>query len=346
MAYLAASARYGGGVFGLSEYGVVNVSATLTGVAATGTVQSVAINGFEIDLSEKLESVQATASVSSVGVGIKKVTDSVTATGSVNTVTEHVSTLLTGVEATGLVNEVEEKPTEALLSVSAIGQVSSPTVHLSKTVDSVQATLTANSVGVGASEALGSVEAVTANNTVTVNVTEKLSSVATAAYLADYQTAPNIPVGITVRTINRINVSGVAATSSLGNSEAKTTEDLLSVSATGQIGSLGVSVTKEVSSTDATLQLTTPKIIVTVVPTSVVATSALTPTVQQTNQPVEGVSATGQVNTIGISRVFQIGSVSSVTALNKPSATGFKFDYNAVRFLYNKRRTVLVERAA
>ena len=344
MAYLAASARYGGGIFGLSEYGVVNVSATLTGVAATGTVQSVAINGFEIDLSEKLESVQATASVSSVGVGIKKVTDSVTATGSVNTVTEHVSTLLTGVEATGLVNEVEEKPTEALLSVSATGQVSAPTVHLSKTVDSVQATLTANSVGIGASETLGSVEAVTVSNTVTVNVTEKPRGVIASAFLSDY--ALNLFTGITVRTINRINVSGVAATSSLGSIEAKTTEDLLSVSATGQIGSLGVSVTKEVSSADATLQLTAPKIIVTVVPASVVATSALTPTVQQTNQPVEGVSATGQVNTIGISRVFQIGSVSSVTALNRPTASGFKFDYNAVRFLYNKRRTVLVERAA
>ena len=344
MAYLAASARYGGGIFGLSEYGVVNVSATLTGVAATGTVQSVVINGFEIDLSEKLESVQATASVSSVGVGIKKVTDSVTATGSVNTVTEHVSTLLTGVEATGLVNEVEEKPTEALLSVFATGQVSAPTVHLSKTVDSVPATLTANSVGVGASETLGSVEAVTANNIVTVNVTEKLSSVVTSALLSGYDLPT--PVGITVRTINRVSVSGVAATSSLGSIEAKTTEDLLSVSATGQIGSLGVSVTKEVSSTDATLQLTAPKPSLTLVPTSVEATSALTPTVQQTNQPVEGVSATGQVNTIGISRVFQIGSVSSVTVLNKPSATGFKFDYNAVRFQYSTRRTVLVDRAA
>lgn len=282
--YGSTDALYGTGTFGSASYGVVAPTVSISGAAATGSVQSVAINGFEIDLSERLGSVQANASVSTLGVGIKK------------------------------------------------------------TVDSVQATLTANSVGVGASETLGSVEAVTANNTVTVNVTEKPRGVIASAFLSDY--ALNLFTGITVRTINRINVSGVAATSSLGSIEAKTTEDLLSVSATGQIGSLGVSVTKEVSSTDATLHLTAPKPNLTLVPTSVVATSALTPTVQQTNQPVEGVSATGQVNTIGISRVFQIGSVSSVTALNRPSATGFKFDYNAVRFQYSARRTVLVDRAA
>lgn len=57
------SAVYGAGLYGSSEYGVVNVTASVTGVSATGAIQAVAVNGFEIDISEVLQSAVSTGSI-------------------------------------------------------------------------------------------------------------------------------------------------------------------------------------------------------------------------------------------------------------------------------------------
>ena len=47
MAVIRASARYGTGRYGVSSFGAEDISITLTGVAGTGAIQPVAINGFE-----------------------------------------------------------------------------------------------------------------------------------------------------------------------------------------------------------------------------------------------------------------------------------------------------------
>ena len=60
MAVVAASAKYGVGVYGASNFGAVNISRTLTGVAGTSAIESVSAGGFEIDISERLGSVSAT----------------------------------------------------------------------------------------------------------------------------------------------------------------------------------------------------------------------------------------------------------------------------------------------
>ena len=58
MAIIAQSARYGSGLFGLSEYGQINLSVALTGISASGSVNTVSEN-----ISEKLNSVSVTGSV-------------------------------------------------------------------------------------------------------------------------------------------------------------------------------------------------------------------------------------------------------------------------------------------
>ena len=130
MAIIAQSARYGSGLYGTSEYGVVNLTASISGVSATGTIASVVAGGFEVDVTERISTgVSATGSVGTLNIFIKVSVVGVSATGTVNTVKENINTPITGVQATGSVNTVEEKPTEALDSVSAIGAVGSLTVH-------------------------------------------------------------------------------------------------------------------------------------------------------------------------------------------------------------------------
>ena len=186
MAIIAQSARYGSGLYGTSEYGVVNLTASISGVSATGTIASVVAGGFEVDVTERISTgVSATGSVGTLNVFIKVSVVGVSATGTVNTVKENINTPITGVQATGSVNTVEEKPTEALDSVSATGSVGiiKPNVTESVTgvvgtfsVNTVTATGTANVTPTGV-EAVGSV------NTLEEKPTEVLNSVSATGFV-------------------------------------------------------------------------------------------------------------------------------------------------------------------
>ena len=52
MAFIATSARYGTGRFGIARYGAEDISKTIAGVSGTGAIQAVAAGGFEIDITE------------------------------------------------------------------------------------------------------------------------------------------------------------------------------------------------------------------------------------------------------------------------------------------------------
>ena len=143
MAILVTSARYGSGRFGLTSYGVVNVSKALIGVAGTGSVTSITAGGFEVDITERITaSAVGTGSINTVIVNVSEVLGSVAGTGAVSTITPHAASLiaLTGVTGTGHVNTVEEKVSEALLSVVGTGAVSGVTVHVSEVLASISAT--------------------------------------------------------------------------------------------------------------------------------------------------------------------------------------------------------------
>lgn len=179
MAIIAQSARYGSGLYGTSEYGVVNLTASISGVSATGTIASVVAGGFEIDVTERISTgVSATGSVGTLNVFIKVSVVGISVTGTINTVKENINTPITGVSATGAVNTVEEKPTEALDSVSATGAVNTVTVNIIEKLGSVSATGT-----IGALTLTGTanvtptgVEAVGFVNTVEDQPTERIAT--------------------------------------------------------------------------------------------------------------------------------------------------------------------------
>ena len=106
------------------------------------------------------------------------------------------------------------------------------------------------------------------------------------------------------------------------------------VSATGSIGSLEFSNTHSLTSTGITASIGT-----------------VSPNVKEELQlnAVSGVSATGAVNgvtthtTAGLTSAGLTGSI----GFARSNVIAIQFDYNAVKHLYNKRRTVnLPERAA
>jgi len=148
MAFIATSARYGTGRFGIARYGAEDISKTLAGVSSTGAIQAVAAGGFEIDITERVTaSLAGTGAISTVTVNIKEALASVSATGAINPSLEFSNThSLSSVSATGHVNTVEEKVDEALLSVSATGSINTVTVHVSEALASVSATNTLGTI--------------------------------------------------------------------------------------------------------------------------------------------------------------------------------------------------------
>lgn len=118
--YDSSDAIFGTGTYGSASYGIVTPTAALTGVSATVTVASVAVTGFEIDISEVLNSVSATTSLGTLQVNI---TESIT-----------------GVSATVSIGTLEAKTTEAIDSVSATGSVGSIQVNISEVLTGVVGT--------------------------------------------------------------------------------------------------------------------------------------------------------------------------------------------------------------
>lgn len=149
MALIAVSARYGHGTYGLAEYGVVDLTAVLSGVSATG-----ALGTLEPQPSEPVDSVQATGQLGILQINLIEKVDGVEATGAIG-VLEHSNTKeLTGVTGTGAVAPVvaggfEIDITERIDSgVEATGQVGSPT----------QIKVGAGATGVEATGSIGTLE--------------------------------------------------------------------------------------------------------------------------------------------------------------------------------------------
>ena len=117
--YDSSDALYGTGRHGSARYGKVSPNVALSGVSATGAIETVSVGGFEIDISENLLSVSATGAIGSVGVGNSATLTGVSATGSINTVKENVAEELGSVSATGAIGTIEPQVDEDLNSVSA-----------------------------------------------------------------------------------------------------------------------------------------------------------------------------------------------------------------------------------
>jgi len=221
MAVVAASARFATGRYGVSAYGAEDISRTLTGVSATGSVNTV-----EEKPTEVLNSVSSTGVVNTVTVNIQEDITGVSATGSIgtlsisNTVTltgtagttaiESVSAggfeiditerISTGVGSTGSINTVAQvKVTEKLASASSTGSIGTIIPHANSklTLTSVSATVSINEVEDQVTEKLSSVSATGAVQALAqVKVSEALASapatgtigtITTTAVVFDFQ---------------------------------------------------------------------------------------------------------------------------------------------------------------
>jgi len=179
--YDSSDAIYGTGVYGSPLYGVVSPNVALTGVSATGSVQTVAINGFEIDISERLNSVSATGSAGTLTVNIVESLGSVSATGSIGTVEPKVDEALGSVSATGAVNTVTVNVAEKLTGVSATFTLNGAGLDIRSInrvpVDGVSGTTALGTIEAQTTEALNSVSAIGSVGSLTVHTAAGLTGV-------------------------------------------------------------------------------------------------------------------------------------------------------------------------
>ncbi|UAW59141.1 hypothetical protein CRP345_gp55 [Roseobacter phage CRP-345] len=216
MAVVLASAKYGVGVYGASSYGAVSISFTLSGVAATGAIQPVAINGFEIDISERLGSVSAT--------------------GSIGTVSPNIKEDITGVSATGAINgSLEFSNTHNVTSVALTGSIGTLAISNTVGLTGVAGTTAVQSVSidgfeVDVSEALASVSATVSLGTVqpVVNFTKQTGGFLLTASIGTI--SPNVKEELAAN-----DVTNVSATGSVNGVTVHLVEKLNSVSVTGSV---------------------------------------------------------------------------------------------------------------
>src|SRR6056300_1420097 len=220
MAVVAASARFGTGRYGVSAYGVEDISRTLIGVSATGSVNTVeekptevlnsvsstgAVNTVTVNIQEDITGVSSTGSIGTLGIS-----NTVTLTGTAGTtaiesvsaggfeidITERIST--SGV-ATGAIGNVEPQVDENLNSVSSTGSIGTLVLHADSqlTLTGVTATASVNEVEDQTTEKLDSVSATGSVQALAqVKVSEALASapatgtigtVGTTAVVFDFQ---------------------------------------------------------------------------------------------------------------------------------------------------------------
>jgi len=142
MALIASSARYGHGTYGVSEYGVVDLTATLAGVSASG-----AIGAPEPRPAEPVDSVSATGAVGTVTVNLVEKVDGVQGTTTLGQIGFNNTVIIgAGVEGTGEVEEVvaggfEIDITERVdTGVEGTAQVATLQVNLNAKPSGVEAT--------------------------------------------------------------------------------------------------------------------------------------------------------------------------------------------------------------
>tara|TARA_R110002153_G_scaffold88244_1_gene217447 strand:- start:164 stop:982 length:819 start_codon:yes stop_codon:yes gene_type:complete len=198
------SALYGLGVYGSSEYGVINVSAAVSSVPLTGAVNIVeakvdeplgsvsatgAVNTVTVNLSEILSGVSATFTINGAGLDVRSINRvpilGVSATGTIAPVAAggfeiDISEVISaGASSTGSVGGVTVNVVEALAGV--VGTTNTPSItqtHFSTIVISgVSATGAVNIVEEKPTEKIDSVSATSSVNSLVVNLVEFITGV-------------------------------------------------------------------------------------------------------------------------------------------------------------------------
>ena len=150
------------------------------------------------------------------------------------------------------------------------------------------------------------------------------------------------------------SIAGVSATGAIapivaGGFEVDISERLGSVAATGTAGTVQVNVAEVLAGVSATGSIGTPQPIVSfsVDVVGVSAVASLGTVEAKTTEVVNiGVSATGAVGSLTLHTTAGIAGVQGTFTVGAGTYTGVQFDFNAVRELYDRRRTSVIDRAA
>ena len=140
------SALYGSGVYGSSEYGVINVTASVTGVSATALTRTLHINAFEVDITEPLYGPDAlTASTQTTTVNIAEKVSGVIGTFTLNAAGLDIRSVnrvpVTGSPMTGSIGTVSPNVDEPIATgVFGTTSLNTVQVNISEKLDSVFAT--------------------------------------------------------------------------------------------------------------------------------------------------------------------------------------------------------------
>ena len=274
----AYNALYGDGQYGKAAYGVVFADKTLDGVSATGTISPVQINGFEIDISERVNSVSAT--------------------GAIGTVSPNNTLPVTGVAGTTSLGTVGVGASGNILSAAGTGLAGSVQVNISEVLTGVSATFTLNAAG------------------------------------------------LDIRSINRVPVTGLPMTGSIGAIGGGVDEPIAAgVSATGQSGTIqantaagvtGVQGTSSIGSVTATGTANTTL-------TGVEGVGQVNEVEEQVQETITvGVQATSAIGTLALSNTFSITGVQGTFNIGNVTATGVTFTFVAAD--YDRRRVAYVPR--
>ena len=158
MAVISSSARYGGGIYGAAEYGVVDLSISLTGVQATASVENVQAGGFEVDITEVISA-------------------PATLTGLVAPVQVNVLETLSGVSATLAIGQLQFSNTVPLLRPVGSGVYGEAIYGTNLYAGSLQRFIRLGTVQANVKKPIIGVGATGTSGTVQVNITEILGSV-------------------------------------------------------------------------------------------------------------------------------------------------------------------------
>jgi hypothetical protein len=156
-----------------------------------------------------------------------------------------------------------------------------------------------------------------------------------------------------VNTVNftassSIVLNSVTATGSIGTLKANITENLGSVSSTGLVNQVQVNVAKILGSVEGTGSIGTLSFSNTLTLLGVQGQTEFGQLKVNTTEFLDSVSATGQVNAVDVtaSSNIVIASVSATGFVQPTTQTGVVFNFEAVKEIYSRQRTIYLSRVA
>jgi len=253
--YGANDAIYGTGRYGVAIYGSQSPSINLPTLQLVGTIETVQVGGqFEVDVTEKLESVSATGQIGNIQT-IPKLVASVSATGELGTIKLNIIEPVVGLSTTTTVGTLTHSNTHSIASVVGtftLNKGDRPFVKTFTFIDapSFVATSTIGTIQPNVDEPISGVSGTVSVGTPEITTTEALLSVSATGSIGTLTHSNTHSIGSVQGTtaVEQVQVDGF---------EIDVQERLQSVSATGAVGTLTNSNTHSISSVVGTFTVNT-----------------------------------------------------------------------------------------